>query len=269
MSLTLVDELHEALDELATTEDARVLVLTGAGAASAPGSTWSTCRPPAPRRARAADGCSAGMDLQQRIATLVPKLRGLRIPVIAAVNGAAAGGGLALALAVGRPDRGAARPRFNVAFVRIGLSGCDIGVSWLLPRWIGASRAFELLLTGGSSTSDEADRIGLVTRVVDDEALMDAALTTARQICANSPTGVWMTKEVMWSQLEVGSLPGRHRPGEPHADHDVVHRGHGRGGRRVPREAAARRTATADARAAPPAPHGVAASDAARRTRTA
>jgi enoyl-CoA hydratase len=145
------------------------------------------------------------MDLQQRIATLVPKLRGLRIPVVAAVNGAAAGGGLALALASDIRIAGRSA-RFNVAFVRIGLSGCDIGVSWLLPRWIGASRAFELLLTGRIVESDEADRIGLVTRVVDDDDLMDAAFETARQICANSPTGIWMTKEVMWSQLEVSSL---------------------------------------------------------------
>ena len=145
------------------------------------------------------------MDLQQRIATLVPKLRGLRIPVVAAVNGAAAGGGLALALASDIRIAGRSA-RFNVAFVRIGLSGCDIGVSWLLPRWIGASRAFELLLTGRIVESDEADRIGLVTRGVDDDDLMDAAFEIARQICANSPTGIWMTKEVMWSQLEVSSL---------------------------------------------------------------
>jgi enoyl-CoA hydratase len=93
-----------------------------------------------------------------------------------------------------------------VAFVRIGLSGCDIGVSWLLPRWIGASRAFELMLTGRIVESDEADRIGLVTRVVDDAELMDAAIATAQLICANSPMGIRMTKEVMWSNLETGSL---------------------------------------------------------------
>ena len=146
-----------------------------------------------------------GMDLQQRIAAFVPALRSLRIPVIAAVNGAASGGGLALALA--SDVRVAARAaRFNVAFVRIGLSGCDIGVSWLLPRWIGASRAFELLLTGRMVESDEAERIGLVSRVVDDDDLMAEAAATARLIAGNSPTGVWMTKEVMWSNLEIASM---------------------------------------------------------------
>jgi enoyl-CoA hydratase len=145
------------------------------------------------------------MELQQRIASLVPALRGLRIPVIAAVNGPAAGGGLALTLAAD-VRIAAVSARFNVAFVRIGLSGCDIGVSWLLPRLIGASRAFELMLTGRLIDAAEADRIGLVTRVVPDGELMDAAMDTARLICANSPAGIWMTKEVMWSQLEVGSL---------------------------------------------------------------
>ena len=100
----------------------------------------------------------------------------------------------------------AASARFNVAFVRIGLSGCDIGVSWLLPRLVGASRAFELLLTGRLIDAAEADRIGLVTRVVADGAVVDSALETAELIVGNSPFGVRMTKEVMWSQLEIGSL---------------------------------------------------------------
>jgi enoyl-CoA hydratase len=112
-----------------------------------------------------------------------------------------------LALALASDVRLAApAARFGVAFVRIGLSGCDIGVSWLLPRLIGASRAFELMLTGRVIGAAEADRLGLVSRVVEDRPVVDAALDLADEILANSPTGVWMTKEVMWSQLEVGSL---------------------------------------------------------------
>lgn len=205
MSLQLIDELHDALDEVRADEDARVLILTGAGRGFCAGLDLVDLAPTGGAPSSGRGRVQRGMDLQQRIATLVPKLRGLRIPVVAAVNGAAAGGGLALALA-SDVRIAATSARFNVAFVRIGLSGCDIGVSWLLPRWIGASRAFELLLTGRIVESEEAARIGLVTRVVDDGELLDAALETARQICANSPTGVWMTKEVMWSQLEVGSL---------------------------------------------------------------
>jgi enoyl-CoA hydratase len=142
---------------------------------------------------------------QQHIATLIPHLRSVRKPVIAAVNGAASGGGLALAL--GCDVRVCSESaRFNVAFVKVGLSGCDIGVSWMLPRLVGASRAFELLLSGRFVDAAEADRIGLVTRVAPDGEVVDAALDVAESIRANSPFGVWMTKEVMWSQLEIGSL---------------------------------------------------------------
>jgi enoyl-CoA hydratase len=136
---------------------------------------------------------------------LVPRLRALHQPVIAAVNGPAAGGGLALALA-SDVRIASTSARFNVAFVRLGISGCDIGVSWLLPRLIGASRAWELMLTGRIIDASEADRIGLVLRVVPDEELLDTALETAGLIAANSPWGIRMTKEVMWSQLEIGSL---------------------------------------------------------------
>ena len=205
MSAALIDELHDALARLRADEDVRVVVLTGAGRGFCAGLDLVDLAPTGPAPGEGRGRVQRGMELQQRIASLVPTMRSLRVPIVAAVNGAAAGGGLALALAA--DVRVAARSaRFNVAFVRIGLSGCDIGVSWLLPRWIGASRAFELLLTGRIVESDEAERIGLVTRVVEDDVLMDEALATARLIRANSPTGVWMTKEVMWSQLEVGSL---------------------------------------------------------------
>jgi enoyl-CoA hydratase len=79
-------------------------------------------------------------------------------------------------------------------------------VSWLLPRLIGASRAYELMLTGRFVDAEEALRIGLVVQAVADDAVLDAALATAELIRANSPFGVHMTKEVMWSQLEIGSM---------------------------------------------------------------
>ena len=145
------------------------------------------------------------MAVQQFIADLVPHMRSVRQPIISAINGAAAGGGFAIALA--SDVRVCARSaKFGTAFVRLGISGCDIGVSWMLPRLIGASRAWELMLTGRVFDAAEADKLGLVTRVVDDEAVVDEALAIGEQIAANSPMGVWMTKEVMWSNLEVGSL---------------------------------------------------------------
>ncbi|HVX17946.1 MAG TPA: enoyl-CoA hydratase-related protein [Acidimicrobiales bacterium] len=203
MTAELVEELHAALDTIRADRECRVVVLTGAGRGFCAGLDLTGYG--VPPGGDTSNSPQARLTVQQHIASLVPKLRGLRQPVIAAVNGAAAGGGFALALA-SDVRVAAASAKFNVAFVRIGLSGCDIGVSWLLPRLIGASKAFELLLTGRFVQADEAERIGLVSKVVGDGEVLDAALGLADLIVANSPFGVWMTKEVMWSQLEVPSL---------------------------------------------------------------
>jgi len=203
MNATLIADLHEAFGRLDADRRCRVVVLTGAGPSFCAGLDLKEGASPA-----AASGLGrtqAGLVVQQSIASLVPRMRAMRPPVIAAVNGAASGGGLALALA-SDVRVAAAGARFNVAFVRIGLSGCDIGVSWLLPRLIGASRAYELMLTGRFVDAEEALRIGLVLDVVPDGEVVERALVTADQIAANAPFGVQMTKEVMWSQLEVGSL---------------------------------------------------------------
>jgi enoyl-CoA hydratase len=203
MNHALVAGLHEALDTLAQDPACRVIVLTGAGRGYCAGLDLSEGASPPSTRGRGR--VQAGMTVQKLIAGLVPKMRAMPQPIISAVNGAASGGGLALALA-SDVRVAATSARFNVAFVRIGLSGCDIGVSWLLPRLIGASRAFELLLTGRLIDASEADRIGLVTRVVADADVVASAHETAALIVGNSPFGVRMTKEVMWSQLEIGSL---------------------------------------------------------------
>ncbi len=203
MNHALVGGLYDALDELAADRSCRVIVLTGAGRGFCAGLDLSEGA--SPPSTQGMGRAQAGMTVQKMIAGLVPKMRSVPQPVIAAVNGPASGGGLALALA-SDVRIAAASARFNVAFIRVGLSGCDIGVSWMLPRLIGASRAFELLLTGRLIDAGEADRIGLVTRVVPDGAVVDAALETAELIAGNSPFGVRMTKEVMWSQLEIGSL---------------------------------------------------------------
>ncbi|MDH4143775.1 MAG: enoyl-CoA hydratase/isomerase family protein [Acidimicrobiia bacterium] len=203
LTYELVDELHGALDAVHADHDCRVAIITGAGRGFCAGLdlTGFGTVPGTEDEGRP----QQGLAVQQFIATLVPHLRSVRQPVISAVNGPCAGGGFAIALA--SDIRLCARSaRFGTAFVRLGLSGCDIGVSWMLPRLIGASRAWDLLLTGRVFDAAEADKLGLVSELVDDGALMDAALAKAEQIKANSPFGVWMTKEVMWSNLETGSL---------------------------------------------------------------
>jgi enoyl-CoA hydratase len=201
MNAELIAGLHDAFASLRHDRSCRVIVLTGAGRAFCAG--LDLREGASPPEAADLGRAQAGLVVQQSIANLVPTMRSMRQPIIAAVNGAASGGGLALALA---SDIRVCSPsaRFNVAFVRVGLSGCDIGVSWLLPRLIGASRAHQLLLTGRFVDAAEAHQIGLVTSVADD--VLGAADEQADLILANSPFGVHMTKEVMWSQLEIGSL---------------------------------------------------------------
>lgn len=202
LSPAMLVGLHAALDDLADDPGCRVVVLTGAGRGFCAGLDLVeyvdslSDKVPSPQ---------ARLSLQKFIATLVPKLRSLPQPVVAAVNGPSAGGGLALALACDLRVA-AESARFDIAFMNLGVSACDIGVSWLLPRLIGASRAFDLLLTGRTVSAAEAERIGLVSRVVEDDAVVEAAVDVAQAIASHSPMGVRMTKEVMWSQLEVASL---------------------------------------------------------------
>jgi enoyl-CoA hydratase len=203
MNVELITELHQALDDIGRDRSCRAVIITGAGRGFCAGLDLGGYGI-APG-GEDVGPVQTGMATQKHIAALVPQLRSLPQPVIAAVNGPAAGGGLALALA-SDIRIAATTARFNVAFVRIGLSGCDIGVSWLLPRLIGASRAWELMLTGRIIDAARAAEIGLVSTVVDDEALLDTAMTIAGEIRANSPWGVAQTKEVMWSQLEIPSL---------------------------------------------------------------
>jgi enoyl-CoA hydratase len=203
MTVDLVNELYDALSSAATDRGCRAVVITGAGRGFCAGlDLGGYGEVPGTEHAGPVE---SGFSTQTHIARLVGRFRTIPQPVIAAINGPASGGGLAIALA-SDIRIAAASARFNVAFVRLGLSGCDIGVSWLLPRLIGASKAWELMLTGRIIDAEEADRIGLLLKVVPDRQVLDAALETAGLIAANSPWGVRMTKEVMWSQLEVGSL---------------------------------------------------------------
>ena len=203
MTAELIESLHGHLDRLAVDPDVRVVVLTGAGRGFCAGLDLGGYG--APPHTDALGPTQTAFATQKHIASLIPHLRSLPQPVVAAVNGPASGGGLALVL--GSDIRLAATSaRFNAAFIRIGLSACDIGTSWLLPRLVGAARAQELLLTGRLFDADEALRIGLVVDVVDGDELLPAALAKAEQVMANTPFGVALTKEGMWSALEIPGL---------------------------------------------------------------
>jgi enoyl-CoA hydratase len=200
MTAELVQDLHDALDEADADQDCRVVILTGAGRGFCAGLDLNGYGTPPNPDTRSA--VAAGLATQRHIAGLIPHLRATRQPVIAAVNGSATGGGLALVLGSDIRLAGASA-RFGAAFVKVGLTACDIGTSWLLPRLVGLGRAHELMLTGRVFDAEEAVRIGLVVEVVADKELMSRAYEEANLVMANAPFGVEMTKETMWASVEI------------------------------------------------------------------
>jgi enoyl-CoA hydratase len=202
MTAELCEALHQQLRETAADRNIRAVILTGAGRGFCAGLDLRGYG-----KAPGNDGSDESRDRlanQVHMSALVLALRALPQPVIAAVNGPAAGFGLSLTL--GSDIRYAAREAvFRAAFINIGVSNCDMATSWLLPRLIGASRSHELMLTGRRFDAEEALRIGLVTDVVEQEALAARALEAAEQIAALAPWGVQLTKQGMWSALEIPS----------------------------------------------------------------
>ncbi len=203
MSFDVMVPFREAIDAAAADNDVRAIVVTGEGRGFCSGADLEDASAPP----NIAGLTLAGIALRamEYLSDLVLAMRHADKPVIAAVNGAAVGGGMCLSL--GADVRLAARSAyFRAAGINNGLTATELGVSFLLPRAIGASRAFEILLSGRDVDAEEAERIGLVSRVVDDDALLDVCLDLAEQINAYSRVGVALTKQVLWSALEVGSL---------------------------------------------------------------
>ena len=202
LSWPLVDELHGVLDAIGADNSLRAVVLTGAGRGFCAGLDLSEGG--GSSRSAGLTGPAGGMRSQEHIANVMLKLRAIPQPVIAAFNGVAVGGGFALGC-YSDIRIAAESARFGVQFIKVGLSGCDVGVSYALPRLIGASRATELILTARMFDAAEADRIGFVSRVVPDGSVVEAALDVADEILGYSPFGVVMTKEVIWANLSASS----------------------------------------------------------------
>jgi enoyl-CoA hydratase len=194
----VVDALVARLTEGGAQPACRALVLTGAGRGFCAGLDIAANVNADADKRRSLPVRMAG---QEKFASMVRTIRTLRQPVVAAVNGAAAGAGLGLALACD-VRVAAASASFHVAAVKIGLSAGECGISYHLPRHIGSSRAFEHMLTGRPISAADAERYGLVSRVVADGEALEAALGIAREITANSPFAVWQTKQVMWANID-------------------------------------------------------------------
>jgi enoyl-CoA hydratase len=203
MSFALVAQLYAALDEVAADNGCRVVVLTGAGRAFCSGLELEHAGQPPGTEGMGRH--RLGMRAMEYMGGIVPAMRSIPQPIVAAVKGAAYGGGMCLTL--GADIRMAGRSAvFCGAGINNGLSGTELGVSWLLPRAVGTSNSAEILLTGKRVDAEEALRIGLVSRVVDDDELLTEAIATAQSMCGFSPFGLALTKDTIWASLEVGSL---------------------------------------------------------------
>ncbi len=203
MAFELVMPLHEAIAEVARDNDTWCAILTGRGRGFCSGAdTQETEPPPGIEGLTLTRIATRAMSI---LADLVPSMRRMPQPLICAVNGAAIGGGMCLAL--GGDIRIAAESAcFRAAGINNGLTATELGLSFLLPRAIGSSRAFEIALSGRDVSAREAAEIGLVSRVVADDRLMDEALDLADRINGWSTQGVSLTKRMMWAGLETGSL---------------------------------------------------------------
>jgi enoyl-CoA hydratase len=200
LSPALVRRLRTALLELKDDVTCRVVVLTGAGRGFCSGADLKDEQAgrnwPGPTRGHVQTGWS----MQEAFSELPWLMRRIPQPVIAVVNGVAAGGGMSLACAA---DIRLAEPgaRFIPSFVRIGVSG-EMGVTYLLPRLVGWDHAAEILYTGREIGAAEADQLGLVTRVVEVGEGLAAAATLAGQITELAPASTRLTKSLLAMSME-------------------------------------------------------------------
>jgi enoyl-CoA hydratase/carnithine racemase len=198
MTVQMFYELESLATALDDDDALRVLILTGAGKAFCAGYDLDDAD-------ELADlGAIAMLERQEIAARAMCAVRSMRVPVIAAINGASAGGGFSLALAADIRVA-STNAKFNAAMTRIGLSAGDLGISWLLPRFVGPALAAEIAYTGRFVLPEEAERLGLVNVVVEPSELIERAVVIAEQISANSPNGVQLSKRALQANLEVGS----------------------------------------------------------------
>jgi len=204
MSFDVMVPLRDALRAIGDDNDVRAVVLTGAGTGFCSGADQSGEKGRMPNIA-GLTAPTVGLRAMELLEDIVLMLRGLHQPVIAAVNGPAIGGGLCLALACDIRIAGTSA-YFRAAGINNGLTASELGLSYLLPRAIGTSRAFEVMLTGRDVDASEAASIGLVSRTVDDDDLLGECLAVADRIAGWSRPGIELTKKTLWSGLDAGSL---------------------------------------------------------------
>ncbi|CAJ1504728.1 enoyl-CoA hydratase [[Mycobacterium] holstebronense] len=205
MAFDVMVPLRDVLAEVSYDNSVRVVVLTGAGRGFSSGADHKSAG--SVPHVAGLTRPTFGLRSMELLDDIILGLRRLHQPVIAAVNGAAIGGGLCLALAADIRVA-ASGAYFRAAGINNGLTASELGLSYLLPRAIGASRAFEIMLTGRDVDAAEAERIGLVSRVVEQPDLLDTCYDMAERIAGFSRPGAELTKRTLWSGLDAGSLEG-------------------------------------------------------------
>lgn len=194
----MVADLSDYFGRLFHDRTTRVVVMRGAGRAYCAGLDI---------KAQGSEEApfAGGFGFQGWLADVYVKMRRCPQPIISLVHGPACGGGLAFALASDVRIAGASA-RMNAAFIKLGLSSCDMGVSYFLPRLVGASLAAELMLTGRFIHAERALATGLVSQLVPDEELEAAGAALAAEMMAASPIGLRMTKEGLAMAIDAPSL---------------------------------------------------------------
>ena len=196
-------QFRDLLEALRYDDEVKVVVLTGAGPAFCSGGDVYEII-----GALLEQDVKAHLDFTRMTGAVVFNMRNLDNPIIAALNGTTAGAGAVIALA---SDLRIASERatFRFLFTRVGLTGADMGAAYLLPRIVGMGRATEILLFGDKIPAGEAERIGLVNRVVPHDALMPAAQEWAARLAAGPTTAIGMTKRLLnneWNMDLVSAL---------------------------------------------------------------
>jgi enoyl-CoA hydratase len=213
MAFDVMLPLREALEAVSTDNETRVVVITGAGEGFCSGADMEDSG-----TLPGIDGLTTSSIARRAMELLddvIVAIRKMHQPVIGAVNGAAVGGGFCLSVAT---DIRVASEQayFRAAGINNGLTSSELGISYLLPRAIGSSRAFDIMLSGRDVDAAEAERIGLVSRTVPADQLLDTCYELAERIIGFSRVGVEVTKRMLWSSFEAGSLAA-HMDHEGHA----------------------------------------------------
>jgi enoyl-CoA hydratase len=205
INLDMLEELHGLFQRIGTDEAVRVIIITGAGRGFCSGADLLDERIASQAATLFSSAAAHLIKIQRVYSRLIVDMRRLPQPIIAAVNGPAAGGGMCIALAADVIVAGA-RAAFTPSFINIGLSGGELGSSYFLPKLVGNARAADILLTGRTVDAAEADKIGLVSRLADDGKVMNVALQIATDMLDKTPLGLQLTKEALNQNQHAPSL---------------------------------------------------------------